>query len=256
MEENKIKPPILPSNKKEKKAKPVKQNPQTQNHILNSVEVENQNPVLVTSSKKKKLTVIISILILAVILASTLFIVILPKPTSPVDINIDFQVGSKINGVNNIEFDEETELENHLLMPGDTLRSTYYVKSVADEENLNSEVYVRVCLYATVDGKTYRNMFNFNAYEDTTAEGEKLGWIMGADGYYYMYGTLKANEMIKVTSNIVLDQKLGNEMQGKTVTLTFVGECLQAGEDGFAAIQSNWKSAPTVWKNSQKEIKG
>lgn len=254
MEENNIKPPILPSNKKEKKIKPAKQKQQVQVNVLNSVEVENQNPVLVTSSKKKRLSIIISILLLAVILASTLFIVILPKPTSPVDINIDFQVNSTINGKNDIMFDEETELADYKLLPGDTLHSTYFVKSIADDEN--AEVYVRVCLYATVEGRTYRTMFKFNAYEETTTEGKKIGWIMGADGYYYMYGTLKANQMIEVTSNIVLDQKIGNEMQGKSVTLTFVGECLQAGEDGFSAIQSIWKSAPTTWKNAQKEIKG
>lgn len=240
MEENKIKPPKLPISAKEKPSKPPKQEA-PQPDVLNSQVVENENPVLVTSSKKKKLLTIFAIILIAIIVASTIYVIVKPKPTSPLDINIDFVVGSEI------KFDEETELANRKVLPGDTLKSKFFVKSVADENNANSAVFVRVSVYASVDGRVYRNMFKFVTTED---------WIMGADGYFYMYGTLKANEMVEVTSNLILDEKIGNEMQGKTLTITFVGECLQAGEDGFSAIQSYWKSAPTQWKNSQKDIKG
>lgn len=241
MEENKIKPPKLP-NKREEKKKIPKPQPIAIEKELSSQTVQAKNPVLVTHSNKKQIIVLVALFLVAIILASTLFMVVLPKAYTPLDIDVDFQVDASIN----IGSDYETG--NKKLMPGDTFDGNFSVKIASDNEDSNAEVFVRVAIFATIEGRAETNIFQLNPSEKD--------WILGADGFYYMYGTLKANELVTIVSNIVLNKDLDNSYQGKKVSLTFVGECLQAGEMGFSAIESVWKEAPTQWKQSQREIKG
>lgn len=241
MEENKIKPPKLPSEKAVKQQIP-KQKPVEQKELV-STTINEKNPVLVTQTNTKRVIVLVALFLVAIILATTLFAIVLPKPSSPIDIYIDFQVEADIN----IAPEYNTGVKK--LMPGDTFDGRFLVSTASvDEENQDSEVFVRVAIFATIDGRVATDIFQLNP--------SGKDWILGADGFFYMYGTLKANEMVEIVSNIVLNKNLDNSYQGKRVALTFVGECLQAGPSGFSAIEAEWKEAPTQWKQSQREIEG
>ena len=237
MEENKIKPPKLPNQKAIKAPKEKK----VEEKVLTGQSVKEKNPVLVTSSKTKNTLLIIALFLVALIMASVLFVAVLPHTKPQVDISVEFKVDSQI------QIDEEYVTGEKKLLPGDTFKGTYSVRTSADEDNSNAEVYVRVAVFAEIDNKYVKNVFQIKPNDN---------WILGADGFYYMYGTLKANEMVEIVSDMVLNKDLDNSFQGKQVKIVFVGECLQAGEDGFSAIQSVWKEAPTQWKNTQKEYKG
>lgn len=241
MEENKIKPPKLPNQKAVKKKNPKPQ-PVVDKKEFASQTIQEKNPVLVTHSNRKKIIVLVALFLVAIILATTLFAVVLPKSYTPLDIDVQFEVDANIN----IGADYETG--NKKLMPGDTFDGTYSVKIVSEDDNSNAEVFVRVAIFAKIDGKAQTNIFQLNPSEQD--------WILGADGFYYMYGTLKANELVTVVSDIVLNKDLDNSYQGKNVSLIFVGECLQAGEMGSSAIEAIWKEAPSQWKQSQRENKG
>lgn len=237
MEENKIMPPKLPNEKATKapKEKVAKEK------VLTGQSVKDKNPVLVTANKTSHTILIIALFLAAFIMATVLLVTVLPQAVPPVDISVRFEVDS------HIEIDEEYSTGNKKLLPGDTFKGTYSVRTTADEGNSDAEVYVRVAIFAEIDDRYVKNVLQIAPNEN---------WILGADGFYYMYGTLKANEMVQIVSDMVLNKDLDNSFQGKNIKIVFVGECLQAGEDGFSAIQSVWKEAPTQWKNTQKEYKG
>lgn len=237
MAENKVNPPSLPTNKPNLDSLSEKKS-----SVVGIEKVEKSNPEMILSnSKTKKLIITLISLILCVIIATTIIVVVSPKSWQPNDVKIDFQIG--IDSVEKIEFEQSTT-EPMQLMPGDSLSAKYSIKSIA-LENSEAEVYVRVMFLVQVDNNYDSNVLIF----DTSSSSWQENWIMGADGFAYLKSTLKADQSIDFLNKITLNKNLDNSYQGKTVNIVFYGECLQAGQEGFSAIETMWQTAPTLWKN-------
>lgn len=237
MAENKVNPPTLPTNKPK-----IDKLDEKKSNVVGVEKVSKSNPEMILSnSKTKKLIITLVSLILCVIIATTVIIVVSPKSWQPSDINIDFQVG--LESIDKIDFDQSTP-ERTTVMPGDALSAKYSIKSVAPEGS-TAEVYVRVMFYAQIDGAYNSNVVLF----DTSSSNWDSHWVMGADGFAYYKQTLKVGESINFVDKVVINKHLDNSYQGKTIQIVFYGECLQAGEEGFSAIESMWQTAPILWKN-------
>ena len=237
MAENKVNPPSLPTSKPN-----LDKLDNKKTSVVGVEKVAKSNPEMILSnSKTKKLIITLVSLILCVIIATTVIVIVSPKSWQPNDINIDFQVG--LESINKIEFDQSTS-EPTSLMPGDTMNAKFSIKSVARGDS-NAEVYVRVMFFAEVDNNYNSNVLLFDTSSSSWAEN----WIMGADGFAYFKRTLKADQSVDFLNKVVLNKNLDNSYQGKTIKIVFYGECLQAGQEGFSAIESMWQTAPTLWKN-------
>ena len=237
MAENKVNPPSLPTSKPN-----LDKLDNKKTSVVGVEKVAKSNPEMILSnSKTKKLIITLVSLILCVIIATTVIVIVSPKSWQPNDINIDFQVG--LESINKIEFDQSTS-EPTSLMPGDSMNAKFSIKSVA-EEGSSAEVYVRVMFFAEVDNNYDSNVLIFDTSSSSWAES----WIMGADGFAYYKQTLKANQSVDFLNKVILNKNLDNTYQGKTIKVIFYGECLQAGQEGFSAIESIWQTAPTLWKN-------
>ena len=237
MAENKINPPSLPTSKPN-----LDKLNDKKTSVVGVEKVAKSHPeVILSNSKTKKLIITLISLILCVILATTIIIIVSPKSWKPNDINIEFQVG--LESIDKIEFDQSTS-EPTSLMPGDSLNAKYSIKSIAREDS-SAEVYVRVMFFAEVDGAYNSNVLLF----DTSSSSWSDNWIMGADGFAYYKKTLKADQSVDFLNRVILNKDLDNSYQGKTIKIVFYGECLQAGEEGFSAIESMWQTAPILWKN-------
>lgn len=237
MVENKVNPPSLPSDKPN-----IDKQDKKKTNIVGVEKVAKSNPEMILSnSKTKKLIITLVSLILCVIIATVVIVVVSPKSWQPNDINMDFQVG--LESIDKIQFDQSTT-ELTSLMPGDSLNAKYSIKSI-NRGDMNAEVFVRVMFFAEVDNNYDSHVVTF----DTESSSWSENWVMGADGFAYYKKTLKADQSIDFLNKIVLNKNLDNSYQGKTIKIVFYGECLQAGVEGFSAIESIWRTAPIQWKN-------
>ena len=227
--------------KKEKVKKPVS---------LGVKEVLTEAPTLIVEVEKNRWIVKVLIVLISAVLVGTGLYFVLPEASSPVEISIDFQL-------KNVEFDfidiqpyqeDPTDIK---LMPGDSFLMRYTIASIDDDEIPNEEVFVRVKFYAICDDIAYNNLISL----DTTHSNWLENWTVGADGYLYYNGTLNENESFDAVNRLMLSTAIGNEFQGKTVQIVLLAECLQAGENGYQSIQSEWETAPYVWKDSWKEVR-
>ena len=99
-------------------------------------------------------------------------------------------------------------------------------------KNGSSDCYVRVKL--VYDGMTEEQIAQFT--DDNTADGNldiQEGWVE-SDGYYYYQNVMSAGKSATLFENILIPYSWGNEMVGKTVSLTVQAEAIQA--DNFTPV--------------------
>lgn len=224
--------------------------------IISMQPAEKVNPELVINNKTRKFVIFLISILAAIVLATVTVFVFLPKPTSPMEIDINFSVDSF-----NLDFFEERPVgQSNKIMPGESFISTFKIsaltKSQVDEEHQSQdvpeEVFVRVKLYGIVGHNYYDTVFEF----DETNPAWTNNWLPASDGYIYYKHILPAGQTIDVLNKVRINPNLSNKFQGKTLKVCFVAECLQAGENGYQAIESEWVTAPFIWKAQFQELVG
>ena len=246
-----IKPPKLPGADIENKPKEIKKpnlnlapmsselGSRQNKTIVSTQKIVPDTPELVLSSKSKKIIIGVVSGIIAIVLVLGLLFAVWPKPTSPADIFIDFDVTGEFD-FDDISFNETIAPgQTNKVMPGDSFNAKFDITST-DDKGSTDEVYVRIKLYAIAENNYYSNLFSYNVSNDD--------WFEGADGYIYLKQTLKANTSIEFCNKINLDKQIGNDFQGKSINVYFEAECLQAGSYSYQAITEEWPTAPYAWK--------
>lgn len=263
MEGNKIAPPKLPSKNgpkgpanspvksfsTQKNSKPMtsfsKTNAQKSNVIVSGerVQVSTSKPINI-----KKLSITLVVILLAVlIVASTVLILVYPKPTREKDINISFTTQFSYAP---ISIDEDTQ-DNYKVMPGDELQCKFTIQSDVNEDSTegNLDVFLRVKAYYVGD-QNYISGVDFSFIDDDC-------WFKGADGYYYYTktddckGLMSPGDRLEISKTIKISKEMGNEYAGKSVNIFFSAEALQAN---FQAIEEIWKTAPYEWANQYRDL--
>ena len=196
----------------------------------------------------KKLAMIAVIVLLTVlVIASTVLIVIYPKPSRVNDINIDFTTQFSYAP---ISVDHEVPV-NYKAMPGDDLECKFTIQSDVNENSSGGslDVFLRVKAYFVGDGN-YVSGLDFSFVDEDC-------WFKGVDGYYYYTktdtcrGVMSPGDRIEISKTIKIGEQVGNEYAGKSLDILFSAEALQAN---YQAIREIWKTAPNEWANQFRDL--
>lgn len=205
-----------------------------QNNTIVKQEKINKKTSTPKSKKAKVLTIVIAAVVFLSLLTSLVYFSFI-KPTLPMDISIEFS--TEFEFINN-ETSTPTQYKN--VLPGDKIDISYVISSTVEEgqPTNDKDVYVRVVAYALCDNNYHGDVFEVIFQDDA--------WYTGKDGYCYYKGVLSANSSIDSIKYIQINEKLGSEFAGKTVTVQIIAEALQKGT---GSVDTMWPTAPDEWKN-------
>ncbi len=147
--------------------------------IVRQQEVNQDNPVLVIGFKHKKLVISLIAIIVSLLIAVGIVFAVLPMPTRPADVEIEFRVTGELDLIRLDSTVSPGEIQK--VMPGDAFNSKFTVSNI-DRFNNNGKVYVRVRLISYIEENGFENayydIFNYNMEGNTN-------WIEGCDGLLY-----------------------------------------------------------------------
>ena len=286
--DNKIRKPISPSQLNAKKnvvSKPVL--PSKVQPASKPVEVSSPKPMTtyssglttksaITATEKipqpivgpknyKRLFSIIGIILLCLVVAvSLVLIVVYPRSSRPIDISLDFNadIDIKISGdLSVVQSDEQLPERTHVL-PGDTIDYTFNIyteKNAETDSSVNLDVFLRIRASIISEDNFFGNTINITFTDNNE-------WYRGADGFYYYQKTNSSDgllspydpndpdapyDKISISRSLSIDKSVGNNFAGKTITIMFEADVLQAQ---YQAIEELWPTAPYEWASKYKNL--
>ena len=129
---------------------------------------------------------------------------------------------------------------------------TFNISTSRNEQSTdaNNDVFLRI--RAVIESED--NFFP-NTIVLTFTDGGR--WFKGLDGFYYLQktpgtsGVLSPGEKISISRSLLIDKTVGNEFAGKSITIMFEAEVLQAE---YQAILEIWPTAPYEWSSQYKDL--
>jgi hypothetical protein len=192
------------------------------------------------NKKKRVIVAILAVLIILIMLCVILYVAFI-SPTQPAEIKISFSTSITLDTTS--DDGQETVAK---LLPGDDLNCKFVIQSAQtdDESSSVGDVYVRLRVYAICDGNYFPSSFSFTFTD-------RAKWYNGVDGYWYYKGVLTTGETIDAVKTLHFNENIGNEFAGKTVSVMFSAEALQAtggnGANTTDSINEMWPTAPYEW---------
>ncbi len=192
---------------------------------------------------QRKGLLFLSLLLVFIVLLSVTLKIVLPQgdPIPQIDISFvcssDFHLKLKTSG---------GTLNRTEVLPGDTLETTVAFgldKNDNTNLSLNNSVFVKARIYGKLGNEYRTNLFGYEL------DGN---WTRSINGYYYFnkilsLGANGESVMEEMTTNIIIGENVGNELQGKNVKVVIEFTILQAE---YEAILDVWKDAPYVWQQA------
>lgn len=192
-----------------------------------------------TSAPKSRKIKALVISIAAIVVLSLLTVLVyfaFVQPTLPMKININFTTETHLSVDDGQGGAPQGPKE---VMPGDNIDCTYLIKSESVEGELAGDVYVRLTAYALCEGNYYSDIFSFYFNDNN--------WYKANDGYYYYTKILEPDTSIDAVKYLHINETVGSEFAGKTVTVNFIAEALQVSESNNSSIDAMWPTAPQEW---------
>ena len=201
----------------------------------------------VPAKNLKKLFIILGTVGLVILLSLALtLILVFPTASRVIDINIDFHASADI-----VISDEEWTSSSKIL-PGDKIDYTFNISTSINEQSTDANLDVFLRIRASISSED--NFFP-NTIVLTFTEGGR--WFKGIDGFYYLQktpgttGVLSPGEKISISRSLLIDKTVGNEFAGKSITIMFEAEVLQAE---YQAILEIWPTAPYEWSSQYRDL--
>lgn len=213
--------------------------------ITGSEHVPQQN---VPPKNYKKIIISLAVAILSVLLVTAIILIlVLPSAVRPADISLDF------TAVTDVLVDKDpATASSYKVMPGDEIQCIFSLEALPNEEtqNVNNDVFLRVKTSIICEDNYYSGIITMHFVNQSD-------WFKGADGFYYYQktnssdGLMSVGEKIQVMKGMSVDKEIGNEFAGKTITIKFFAEVLQAQ---YQAIEEIWPTAPWEWASQYKDL--
>lgn len=239
---NRVGPPIRPSNvtldttkfsnlANIKPMTDVEKEPDYQNKIITKQEKVIKQPSKPKNKKKIAIIAIISSVIILALLSTFVYLAFI-SPNQPINIQVNFQTDLTLTPSSGITS------PNQKVMPGDDLECSYILQSTTENDPDSSGLYVRLRAYAKYENNYYSNLFSYTFTD-------RAEWYQGADGYWYYNKVLYPNgQVLDCVRLIHLEETIGNEFSGKTVTIVLSAEVIQADK---RAVEEHWSTSPPEW---------
>ena len=195
----------------------------------------------------KRFFMVLGIAGLAILLALALaLIVVFPRTTRTIDIDINFNASA------DIVISDEQMTSRSKIMPGDKIDYTFNISTSKNENSSDANLDVFLRIRASIQSE---NNFFPNTVVLTFTDGGR--WFRGIDGFYYLQktantsGVLSPGDKISISRSLKIDTSVGNEFAGKSITIMFEAEVLQAE---YQAILEIWPTAPYEWASQYKNL--
>ena len=220
-------------------------------------------PIVGPKNYKRFFSIIGIVLLCLVVSVSLVLIIVYPKSSRPIDISLDFNAYVDINIRNDLTVNQSDEQlqENRHVLPGDIIDYTFniYTQKNANSTGENLDVFLRIRASIISEDNFFGNTINI-AFTDNNE------WYKGADGFYYYQKTNTSDglltpydpdnpdapyDRISISRNLVIDKSVGDEFAGKTITIMFEAQVLQAK---YQAIDELWQTAPYEWSSQFKNL--
>lgn len=234
------------------------------NHLVNAFvnplensEPQASSPKVATNAKRKLLSILFIAIVIIIATVVTVLIITTHKTQKINDISIKISLtedaqGNTLNtGFDFTELEEnrtyvDSEGNSHIrIYPGDKFGGKLALTSLKDENNptLAGNVVVRCRVFAVADDVYIGNIFNYKVSDDNISD-----WFASEfDGYIYYNNLLSVDETIYLNLDVEISgAKAGNELQGKSISLCYSFEVLQASAD--QSIREVWFSSPYEWR--------